>query len=88
VQPPESLLLTVEVVSENGAYFLRAVEVDVSIEEDDVQEAFRTLLDTVKDWLEFLESEPRLTSDLEPQRQYTKLLRYEPYTWFGQLLIG
>ena len=88
VTPPEDLLLDIEVVSENGAYFVRAVEVDVAVGEDDAQEAFRSLVEAVKGWLVYLDEEkPDLAPDLEPQRRYTDLLRYEPHTWFGQLLI-
>lgn len=88
VPPPEDLLLDIEIASENGAYFLRAVEVDVAVEEDDPQEAFRSLVEAVKGWLEYLEEEkPVLAPDLEPQRHYTHLLRYAPHTWFGRLLM-
>lgn len=86
--PPESLLLDIEVAFENGVYFLRAVEVDVAIEEEKPQDAFRSLTEAVRGWLEYLgEESPVLAPDLEPQRRYTRLLRYEPDTWFGRLLI-
>jgi hypothetical protein len=87
VRPPEDLLLGMEVAFENGAYSVRAVEVDVVVEEETPQEAYHSLLETVKDWLEYLDEEqPELAPDLEPQRRYTRLLRYEPYTWFGRLI--
>jgi hypothetical protein len=87
-RPPEDLLLGMEVTFENGAYSVRAVEVDVIVEEETPQEAYHSLLETVKDWLEYLDEEnPDLAPDLEPQRRYTRLLRYEPYTWFGHLIV-
>jgi len=87
--PPDNLLLDIEVEAENGAYSLRAVQVDVTAEEDDPAEAFLSLTEAVKGWLEYLEEEdPALAPDLEPQRRYTRLLRYAPATWFGRLLIG
>ncbi len=89
VAPPESLLLDIEVVSENDAYSLRAVQVDVTVEEEEPQDAFVSLTDAVREWLEYLQDEdPVLAPDLEPQRRYTRLLRYAPHTWFGRLLIG
>lgn len=89
VAPPKSLLLDIEMESENGAFSLRAVQVDVTVEEDEAQDAFLSLVDAVKGWLEFLQEEnPGLAPDLESQRRYTRLLRYDPDTWFGQLLIS
>ncbi len=87
--PPDNLLLDIEVESEGGTYSLRAVQVDVTVEDDGPQEAFLGLAEAVKEWLEYLEEEdPVLAPDLEPQRRYTRLLRYAPHTWFGRLLIG
>ena|SRR5919107_1978876 len=89
VAPPDNLILDIEVDSENGAYSLRAVQVDVTVEEDEPQDAFLSLIEAVKGWLDYLEEEdPVLASDLEPQRRYTRLLRYAPHTWFGRLLIS
>ncbi len=89
VAPPDNLTLDIEVDSENGAYSLRAVQVDVTVEEDEPQDAFLSLIEAVKGWLEYLEEEaPILAPDLEPQRRYTRLLRYASHTWFGRLLIG
>jgi hypothetical protein len=87
--PPENLLLDIEVESEDGAYSLRAVQVDVTVEEDDPGEAFLSLTEAVKGWLEYLtEEDPVLAPDLESQRRYTRLLHYAPDTWFGRLLIS
>ena len=81
--PPESYLLQVEGTFENGVYFLRAVEVDVAVEEEKLPDALRSLTDAVRDWLEYLaEERPALTPDLERQRRYTRLLRYDSDTWF------
>jgi hypothetical protein len=81
--PPESYLLRVEGSFENGVYFLRAVEVDVAVEEEKLPDALRSLTDAVRDWLEYLaEERPALTPDLEEQRRYTRLLHYDSDTWF------
>lgn len=86
--PPKNLLLDIEVESANGAYSLRAVQVDVTVEEEEPQDAFLSLTEAVKEWLEYLQDEdPALAPDLEPQRRYTYLLRYEPHTWFGRLFL-
>lgn len=83
VVPPRSLLLDVEMETKNGSYSLRAVQVDITVEEDEPLKAFDSLADAVKEWLEFLQEEdPVLADDLEPQRRYTRLLRYDPGTWF------
>ncbi len=89
VAPPKSLLLDIEMASANGAYSVRAMQVDVTVEEDEPQKAFDSLADAVKEWLEYLQEEdPVLADDLEPQRRYTHLLRYAPHTWFGRLFIS
>jgi hypothetical protein len=87
--PPENLLLDIEMSIENGVYFLRAVEVDVVVEEEEPRDAFHSLTEAIRDWLEYLEEEqPALTPDLEKQRPYTRLLHYDSDTWFRHLLIS
>ncbi len=86
--PPEELLLNVEAAVENGAVFMRAIEVDVAVEGETHQEAVQSLARTIMGWLEFLrEEEPELAPDLEPQRGYIELLRYHPLTWFKSIRI-
>lgn len=90
VSPPEDLLLDVEVAVENHVVFLRAVQVDVAIEEDVMPlRAFSSLVSAVKGWLTYLEEEePELAPDLEPQRRYTALLGYDPQTWFRRAFLA
>ncbi len=84
VAPPKDLLLDIEMKTKNGSYSLRAVQVDVTVEEDKALDAFDSLAVAVREWLEFLQEEdPVLADDLESQRRYTRLLRYDPGTWFA-----
>ncbi len=81
--PPRDLLLSVEIAQENGVFYMRASEVDVSVEGDGPTEALRDLGESVRDWLEYLqEEEPALAPDLEGQRRYIALLDFDPLTWF------
>lgn len=84
LRPPDGLLLSVELAFEGEAVYMRAVEVDISTEGETPDEALESLVGSVREWLEFLHEErPDLAPDLEPQRRYTRLLRYSPSTWFG-----
>jgi hypothetical protein len=81
--PPRDLLLSVEIAQEEGVFYMRAVEVDVSVEGDNPAEVLRGLSESVKDWLEFLRDEkPALASHLEGQERYVALLDFHPLTWF------
>ena len=86
--PPDHLLLSVETEIENGAVFMRAVEVDVAVEGDAPEDTLMVLIDTIEGWLRFLrDEEPTLAPELEPQRRYVELLRYHPVTWFKPIRI-
>lgn len=81
--PPRELLLSVEIAEENGAFYMRASEVDVSVEGDSPTEALQDLSESVRDWLEYLQEEnPALVSTLESQQRYVALLDFNPLTWF------
>ena len=87
--PPERLLLNVEAEVEEGAVFVRAIEVDVAVEGDTPEQALQSLVRNITGWLEYLQEEqPALASDLEPQRRYVGLLRYHPLTWFKSIRIS
>jgi hypothetical protein len=88
-RPSEDLLLSVEIAEENGAFYMRAVEVDVSVEGDNPSETLQDLSASVREWLEYLrEEEPALASDLENQRRYVALLRFDSSTWFKARTVG
>lgn len=85
---PSELLLSVEAASENGAFYMRAIEVDVAVEGETPLEALLDLLAAVRGWLEYLREEmPKLAPDLEPQRRYVALLNYEPSGWIRPFVI-
>jgi len=87
-RPPHNLRLTVEAALENGAFFMRAIEVDVAVEGDTILDALHSLIATTKGWLEYLQEEsPELASDLEGQRRYVALLDYQPPTWFKPFAV-
>lgn len=85
---PSELLLSVEAASENGAFYMRAIEVDVAVEGETPLEALLDLLAAVRGWLEYLREEmPKLAPDLEPQRRYVALLDYESSGWIRPFVI-
>ncbi|CAN5621313.1 hypothetical protein BH24ACT21_BH24ACT21_03220 [soil metagenome] len=88
-KPPEHLLLDVEMAVEDAGVFLRAVQVDVAVEEDTSIMAFGSLIRAVMGWLNFLaEEQPKLAPELEAQQRYTELLNYDPATWFGRAFMA
>lgn len=88
-RPPDDLFLSVEIAEDNGAFYMRATEIDVSVEGDSPAEAIRELSEAVKDWLEYLrEEKPALVADLENQRRYVALLDFAPLTWFRARTVG
>ncbi len=87
--PPSELVLSVEIAQENGAFYMRATQVDVSVEDDNPAEVLRDLAESVKDWLEYLRDEElTLVSGLEGQRRYVALLEFDPSTWFRARTLG
>lgn len=87
--PPDELLLSVEIVQENNVFYMRAIEVDVSVEEEHPGDVLRSLRNSVKDWLEYLaEENPILAPDMESQRRYVALLDFDPLTWFRARTLG
>lgn len=85
--PPEHLLLDVEASVESDVVFMSAVDLEVSVEAENAYVALAELIESIQEWLEYLrEDSPRLTEELEHQRQYVALLDFEPITWFRQLL--
>lgn len=88
--PPEDLLLSVEIVQEeDGAFYMRAIEVDVSVEGANAAEALRELSGSVRDWLEYIgEEELVLAPELEHHRRYLALLDFGPLTWFRARTAG
>jgi len=69
--PPERLLIHTLMTFEDDVVRMRAIEANISVDEEAVQDAFRALVEGVKQWLESSRDE-----------QAAQILHRSPDTWF------
>lgn len=80
--PPEQVLLDVELAFERGVVHMRVIDLNISVEAETLQEAFRSLVENVAEWLETFKGDMDFAAESEPQLSYAELLGYPPMTWF------
>jgi hypothetical protein len=80
---PRELRIAVHFGKESDGVWAHIDELDVAAEGKDVNEAFRNLVSSAREWLLYLREEsPDLAPELKDQTRYAPLLDAPVFSWF------